>query len=654
MEKRTILGGITAFFFAIFPFALSGNFFYSASATKYFLLIGGVSLLAIYFAYLVLKGKKKLSLKERWFLLSFVCSLFVLVLSSFVGEYTERSLFPDTLRSVGVFFILYAGLGAFLLSELLQKADWRLVRRAMIFAGTLFSILTYFGGEGGFGVGGQFGYIDLAQSGLTLTNSTFAGSYLLLIFIISVIECMISEERKQKITYCITSFLIILSPVLLHPFSFSLSSPSGILGAARASSATAILFALYVVGLSILRKIKQEKLIVVWNTILTLSVVVAVILLFIPGSIVQKAYIDESGSARIMVWNQSFEQITERPVLGWGPENTGLALEKNINTDLYLKENGGEIWFDRAHNIFVDTLLGVGYVGLFVFTITFLTLLHVLRHLVKRGDISFTEGNLWGALFIAHVIQLQTSFNVVVTYGILAFIVGYVLWLEKEYFSEEGTISQNTEKVIAGIFILLICIGSVPLFFKEASRKQALFDVFSERDTEQQLMLIDTALSRESDFEAIRLSSMSLIKAIMTKISGDPQSAGDIVNVGLEQLQKYENAYQEYISKRPDDYRIRMNYVYLLITESVLGDQKLDKATGILDASYELSPESPITDTLYSLVELYSGNVEGAKEKISHAVVLNPDVLFTQKVHEHILKQEETFPNITVIQLENL
>lgn len=72
--------------------------------------------------------------------------------------------------------------------------------------------------------------------------------------------------------------------------------------------------------------------------------------------------------ARLVVWENAWDAIKERPVLGWGPENFQTAFVKYFNPCLPLPDEcGGEIWFDKAHNIIIDTLVASGFAGLFAY-----------------------------------------------------------------------------------------------------------------------------------------------------------------------------------------------------------------------------------------------------------------------------------------------
>lgn len=63
---------------------------------------------------------------------------------------------------------------------------------------------------------------------------------------------------------------------------------------------------------------------------------------------------------RLVLWRQSILAFQERPLLGWGPENYGIAIERHYDPSM-------KVWFDRAHNIFFDYLVTTGILGLLSF-----------------------------------------------------------------------------------------------------------------------------------------------------------------------------------------------------------------------------------------------------------------------------------------------
>ena len=125
---------------------------------------------------------------------------------------------------------------------------------------------------------------------------------------------------------------------------------------------------------------------------------------------------------RILLWKQALKITAERPLLGWGPENFSIALEKH-----YLPQF--DVWFDRAHNVFFDYLAETGILGL----LSYLGIFAVFYWQFFKGVIANTRiknkytnkinDALIFALPIAHLVQGIVLFEVLPIYiGLFMFL----------------------------------------------------------------------------------------------------------------------------------------------------------------------------------------------------------------------------------------
>ena len=74
------------------------------------------------------------------------------------------------------------------------------------------------------------------------------------------------------------------------------------------------------------------------------------------------------GSTRFAIWGIAYEGIQERPITGWGQEGFNYVFNKYYEPSLYAQE----VWFDRAHDVYLDWLIAGGipafllYIGLLI------------------------------------------------------------------------------------------------------------------------------------------------------------------------------------------------------------------------------------------------------------------------------------------------
>jgi O-antigen ligase len=656
-----------AAFMGLLPFMMSRQLFFGAVNAKYFFIVTVVSLLALYVSYLLITGKLFITIRKRWLLLLSALLLLVYYLAAFMGVYPERSLFSDIIRSTGVLFITYTWVLALIAGEFVTERGWMWIRRTIAVSAALISVLTILGVQG-LGFEGRIIVANLSIPGVTLANEVYAGAFLFLAFMLTFIEFVRTTSRKWKIFLGSLALVQLFSPTLLNPilwmgqvsFSTLLSDPLRLVGSARASSATAFLVLTYMAGYYLLRFLPSDTgrryARSIWALGLLVGIGTALSLLFTPGSFVQEKYIEISSAARIIVWEGAWEAVQDRPLLGYGPENFRLAYQSHFDNRLYEDVNFGETWFDRAHNVMLDTLVSVGFVGLGLYLILGGYFLWVIVRASRRGLISTTEAHLWGALVVGHGLQLQTFFEVGVTYALMGMVLGYGLYLEKRMLPEgTPTLSPRIVQIGGVVFAVIAVIGLWQLFFVEYKRQDALYRIFVTPDAQTQTAYIHTMLARQSDFETLRFGFGSLVQGLFEQLQN--QEIADVqpkLTASLEQLHIYQDYLRAYVEQTPDDYRARMNYAYCLLVLTTLGEDHLAEAKSVIENSYVLSPQNPLTYALEGVAELYSGNLEAAREKINEAVALNPEAPFSQEMAEYLIRQERNFPNIGILRLENL
>ncbi|OGG52843.1 hypothetical protein A3H16_03900 [Candidatus Kaiserbacteria bacterium RIFCSPLOWO2_12_FULL_53_8] len=662
MKGVTLPGAIVAVTIFILPFVTTTHLFNGATNAKFFFMSGSIALLALYFCYLLATNTHVLALRGRWLLLFSLVFLGVQCLSALTGAYPERSFFSDLNRASGVFYIGLLSLGVWIAAELLTERDWSLVRRAVAASAALFSFFTILGSQG-FGFSGRLWTVDLDISGVTLANETFAGAYLLIAFVITLIEFFRAKPGRLKHMLAGAAILQLLSPLLFGAKAIMvggfLADPLSLVGGARASSVTAFLFLAWLAGFFLLRRVTPPAFIsrayLLWSGVWIAGIALLVGLLFVPGSPVQETYIEEATAARIIVWDIGFEAFKEKPLLGWGPENFRFGFAQHFDDRLYLDENLGEIWFDRAHNLIIDLLVSTGVVGMATYFLLWGYALWIFSRAARAGLISQTEGYLSGALVIAHVLQLQTSFDTVATYALMGIVLGWSLFLEKKLLDGQPPhISELLRRAIAGVLGAAV-IAALAFVTWEYARQYALIRIFMTKDSTRQTELIHRALTRQSDFESLRLSSASFKKGFLEQVAKTPKAEQPaLIARGMKQFQTYEEYYRSYVSSHPDDYRARINFAYHLLLQTSLGDNHLAEARDVIAASYALSPQNPLTYVLDGVASLYSGDLESAREKILAAIKVNPEARFSQQMLAYINRQEKSFPRITVLNLENL
>ena len=210
-------------------------------------------------------------------------------------------------------------------------------------------------------------------------------------------------------------------------------------------------------------------------------------------------------------------------------------------------------------------------------------------------------------------------------------------------------------KLAAGVLLILILVGGYYLIIDEYRGQRSTLKVVTTTSEVNRVNYIGQALSDEISFEQYRLLFNSLTKGLFENINNlEPAERENFTQAIAGQLEIYDPYFADYLERVPNDYRIRMNYAYLLLLKTAFGDNRAEEAKSLIAGSYKLSPDNPLTYALASLAELYSGNLPAAREKLAEGKALNPEIDFTKGVEAYLDEQAANFPNISILRLENL
>jgi len=250
----------------------------------------------------------------------------------------------------------------------------------------------------------------------TLNNPNFFSAYLLLIIFITA--AFLFEEKKPFALQGDNSFkkgflmLALISQVLGIIFSGSRGSLIGF--------ALGALFFLLFFFWPLLVKTKKRKIIFLTAMLfLTLSSIFFVW----RAKYIEKVYrialspISEIGaraqsaSYRLEACRTAILGIKERPLFGFGPENFVVAFDKYYSGNL---ENTNYPWFDKVHNVFLETGVTTGLAGLIAYLMIWFFVFRALFPLSGNNRI-MKIGLL--ATFVAYL--SQNMFNIDTTTSLI-------------------------------------------------------------------------------------------------------------------------------------------------------------------------------------------------------------------------------------------
>lgn len=168
-----------------------------------------------------------------------------------------------------------------------------------------------------------------------------------------------------------------------------------------------------------------------WTGASVIGVMVAVFflvvgLLFVPDSAIRNQFIRLTSQSRLIVWDIAWKGFLDRPLLGWGPENFEFVFAKYYHPCFGSAACQTAYWFDRAHNIILDTLVHVGLLGLAAYLWVFVVTIILLWRAFRRGVVNDVSAIFVTTILAAYVVQNLTGFDSILSlfawFVILAFV----------------------------------------------------------------------------------------------------------------------------------------------------------------------------------------------------------------------------------------
>jgi O-antigen ligase len=630
------------------PLIVSANFFFPFVGPKSLYFMGLTQI--IFFCWLILIiFNPKYRPKFNLLLLALIFYLAILILTSILGANFSSSFWSKYERMTGLLMHFHL-FGFFLtISSVFKKEDWQKVFLVSILVAAILGSLSFFSQE--------IELLKHARGGSTIGNSSFMGVYLLFnIFLGIYLIWENSLKENWKIFSGILIFIIILALFLSDARAAILSFLGGII----------LIFFLYLA-----LAIKNNYLKILGKTLLFFSFLIFLIscfLLFQKGSFLQEKFIQLATKARLIVWQIAWQGFLEKPFFGWGPENFEVPFAKYFHPCLFLSECGGEIWFDRAHNIILDTLINSGILGLLSYLFIFFSIFLILWKGFFQKKFNFWLVSIFSTILISYFLQNLTVFDMVNSYLMFFLVLGFLASLKtsEKPISLEKSFNKNFPQ-FQKILILILFFLFFLSFFKFIIQPLRA-DYFAVKSME--IPLSQKWLSFYKDYlkadptkkSQIEAKYSPLIKNVETKIIQLPQKRLSLCQktlktspLGKYQLREYfaENIlrfYQNEIAKKVSqkDFQAEFEFIISELKKSIkefpinyrfylqLGQilnfygrfypEKLKEAEEILKKAIELSPSNPQTFWYLAETKFYLNEKKEALSLAEKAIKLEPKI----------------------------
>lgn len=175
--------------------------------------------------------------------------------------------------------------------------------------------------------------------------------------------------------------------------------------------------------------------------------------------------------SRLYAVDSSWRAWQDRFLVGYGWENYNIAFNKYFHAEIF-RDNGSQIWFDRAHNTIFDVAVAAGFFGLIIYLGLYVAAFIILIKSVRRASDGSLDKIAIMALLGAHFLQNIFVFDSLPTYLMLFMVLAYVSQLSKpaENFSRQENIKPLNIPVLAlGVVVLIFCFYNLNLMPAKAN-----------------------------------------------------------------------------------------------------------------------------------------------------------------------------------------
>ena len=159
---------------------------------------------------------------------------------------------------------------------------------------------------------------------------------------------------------------------------------------------------------------------------------------------------------RISAWQIGLNALKDRPILGYGPENFSIAFDGHYDPDLL--KFGKLYWWDRAHNVFLETAINAGILGLAIYVFLIIFVFLKLNQLKKQNPENYLIFLGIQASFIAYFVAAFFSFEIFSTFILFNFILAYICYFLTQNKNNENASYFATEKNYIKYVFLFSCL----------------------------------------------------------------------------------------------------------------------------------------------------------------------------------------------------
>lgn len=318
------------------------------------------------------------------------------------------------------------------------------------------------------------------------------------------------------------------------------------------------------------------------------------------------------GQTRFTIWHMAWQGFLERPLTGWGQEGFNYVFNKYYDPSLY----GQELWFDRAHNAFIDWLSAGGLPAFLLYISLFISAIALLW---RHSEYSRPERIMLTAAFVGYAVHnifvFDNLYSYIYFFALLALIDSQVA---RPFHNLEAAPEISPESGVTYALSIAAIVGFALVWFvnvpgmRTAGKLVAAISP-TQNGPEGNLALFQD-LTQHPSFGAqeMREQLVSFASSIVQSTSVSNDLKQKVVALAVEEMQKQ-------VAKYPQDARERLQLAYAYRTG---GDSK--DALEQIKIAIALSPRKEEMWLEAGQVEWDAGNAKAAQADFNTAYELAP------------------------------
>lgn len=580
--------------------------------------------------------------------------LFVWIISGLFGADWTLSFWSTYQRMTGILLLIHLFMWLVVSVSIIRKEkSWTKILSVFSLTGAIVSAYTIFGPHG-FGIANS---LDISRGGATIGNTSFLGTYVLFGIFVAILLIVKHFQNKKnlKTFHWVPLVVMVFSPAIINfniilgkaSISEIFTSPFMVLGEARAVAGSLVLGVLVALGLYLVRQSSRWKKILglLLSGGVSLVSMVVMAMLFVPGNKIYQSFGEMTGWARYVIWDEAILGFMERPFLGWGPESFDLLHQRFFDSRLYIEGFGGELWFDRAHNIVIDTLTTTGLVGLVAYIGLFASFFFVVFRLRKLEKMSNAESSVLGGLMFAYILQGMTVFDMTVSYVALFLVLVYVaskLPRKKEGALVVSRLRKNKKiwTVSHASVVLIMVVFMFSTSFRVLNSGWAISRSLTASSAQERLELYETAFK-------VPISRTLFMRTVANRmydaLRKNPQYANSPATpIFKREAEFFEQGLIYEANKRPYNYRAFVTAARMAQLRAFLGETgKLKDAIEYSKKAIAIAPQNAMAYITLSEVYTMTGNYEASRQTVETMLATSPSSQFLQNVRNSTISAIE-------------